>query len=389
MPWPGRTPVRLASGHGRASAPRGDGPAPVGAGRRAGPRRASCSADRVARSAGASSGAWSSSTSRPAASSTRCKGDPFLPFRFTVNAYRGCSHACTYCFARPTHEYLGLDIGARLRPADRGEGQRRRAAAGRARSPPRGAASPSRMGTNTDPYQRCEGKYRLTRGIVAVARRRRQPVLDPHQVDARAARPRPAGRGGGHADRVRVDLSIGTLDDEVWRATEPGTPAPAAAAASRGAAERGRHPVRRARGAGPARPLRRPGAAARRSSEACVEAGRGVGVDRDAAPASGGAGPLPRRAAAGPIRRWPTSSPLATGARTGRRWTAGASATRCTGRSRRRAAWRSTGSPTVTSPRRSRRPSPSRSVRRRRPTSSRCRSRSDRPAECRGGTLGA
>ena len=35
-----------------------------------------------------------------------------MPFRYTINAYRGCSHACTYCFARPTHEYLGLDLGA-------------------------------------------------------------------------------------------------------------------------------------------------------------------------------------------------------------------------------------------------------------------------------------
>ena len=34
-----------------------------------------------------------------------------VPFRFTINPYRGCSHACTYCFARPTHEYLGLDGG--------------------------------------------------------------------------------------------------------------------------------------------------------------------------------------------------------------------------------------------------------------------------------------
>src|SRR5581483_4483068 len=34
-----------------------------------------------------------------------------MPFRYTINAYRGCSHACVYCFARPTHDYLGLDIG--------------------------------------------------------------------------------------------------------------------------------------------------------------------------------------------------------------------------------------------------------------------------------------
>src|SRR5688500_20405797 len=39
-----------------------------------------------------------------------------LPFRWTVNAYRGCSHSCVYCFARPTHEYLGLDIGTDFDP---------------------------------------------------------------------------------------------------------------------------------------------------------------------------------------------------------------------------------------------------------------------------------
>ena len=47
-----------------------------------------------------------------------------MPFRHTINAYRGCSHACVYCFARPTHDYLGLGIGTRLRAQDRGEGQR-------------------------------------------------------------------------------------------------------------------------------------------------------------------------------------------------------------------------------------------------------------------------
>ena len=37
-----------------------------------------------------------------------------MPFRFTINAYRGCAHACTYCFARPTHEYLGMDASREL-----------------------------------------------------------------------------------------------------------------------------------------------------------------------------------------------------------------------------------------------------------------------------------
>ena len=98
-----------------------------------------------------------------------------MPFRYTINAYRGCSHACTYCFARPTHEYLGLNIGRRLRAADRGQGQRGRAAAGRAARRRAGPAHHIAMGTNTDPYQRCEGKYHLTRGIVEALAEARNP----------------------------------------------------------------------------------------------------------------------------------------------------------------------------------------------------------------------
>ncbi len=81
-----------------------------------------------------------------------------MPFRYTVNVYRGCSHACTYCFARPTHDYLGLDIGAdferrivvKVNTVEllRGELAARR-----------WAGHHIAMGTNTDPYQRREGKY--------------------------------------------------------------------------------------------------------------------------------------------------------------------------------------------------------------------------------------
>jgi hypothetical protein len=52
-----------------------------------------------------------------------------LPFSWTVNPYRGCTHACRYCFARPSHRYLELDQGADFDQADRGEDQRRRGAA--------------------------------------------------------------------------------------------------------------------------------------------------------------------------------------------------------------------------------------------------------------------
>src|SRR5258705_10191856 len=88
-----------------------------------------------------------------------------MPFRYTINPYRGCSHACTYCFARPTHEYLGLNIGrdfeqrivVKVNAAERLRAELR---------PARWSGELIAMGTNTDPYQRCEGKYRLTRSLV-------------------------------------------------------------------------------------------------------------------------------------------------------------------------------------------------------------------------------
>jgi DNA repair photolyase len=147
-----------------------------------------------------------------------------MPFRFTINAYRGCSHACTYCFARPTHDYLGLNIGedferkivVKVNAVERLKAELRS---------PKWTGEPIAMGTNTDPYQRCEGKYRLTRGLVEVLSEARNPfsvltksalVLRDLDLLAEAAR----------RTDVSVSLSIGTLDEAVWRATEPGTPHP-------------------------------------------------------------------------------------------------------------------------------------------------------------------
>src|SRR5262249_46230887 len=97
-----------------------------------------------------------------------------VPFRYTINAYRGCSHACCYCFARPTHEYLNLGTGEdfdRRIVVKINAVERTRAEVGARRW----AGESIAMGTNTDPYQRCEGKYRLTRGIIEVLRDARNP----------------------------------------------------------------------------------------------------------------------------------------------------------------------------------------------------------------------
>ena len=147
-----------------------------------------------------------------------------LPFRYTINAYRGCSHACIFCFARPTHEYLGLNAGEdfeRKIVVKVNAVERLRAEL----VPARWAGDPIAMGTNTDPYQRCEGKYRLTRGIVEVLGEAANPfsiltkstliLCDLDVLIEAAAR-----------TDVHTSFSIGTLDEEVWRSSEPGTPHP-------------------------------------------------------------------------------------------------------------------------------------------------------------------
>ena len=88
-----------------------------------------------------------------------------LPFKYTVNGYRGCSHACRYCFARPTHEYLEFDPGndfdreivVKTNVADVLRRELHR---------PSWQRDTIALGTNTDPYQRAEGRYALMPGII-------------------------------------------------------------------------------------------------------------------------------------------------------------------------------------------------------------------------------
>jgi DNA repair photolyase len=155
-----------------------------------------------------------------------------MPFRWTINVYRGCSHARVYCFARPTHEYLGLNIGEdfdRKIVVKINAVEKLRAELAEAKW----TGAPIAMGTNTDPYQRCEGKYRLTRGVVEALTERANPfsiltksplVLRDLDLLAEAAR----------RTDISVNFSIATLDERVWRASEPGTPHPARRIAAMG-----------------------------------------------------------------------------------------------------------------------------------------------------------
>jgi DNA repair photolyase len=147
-----------------------------------------------------------------------------MVFRHTINVYRGCSHACTYCFARPTHEYLGLGIGrdferkivVKINAVERLKAELRS---------PKWNGELIAMGTNTDPYQHAEGKYHLTQGVIRVLGEHRNPfsILTKSTL---VLRDLGLLQSVAQHTPVRLDLSIGTLDRDVAKLTEPGTPPP-------------------------------------------------------------------------------------------------------------------------------------------------------------------
>ncbi len=149
-----------------------------------------------------------------------------VPFRWTINPYRGCSHACKYCFARPTHKFLDFD-------ADR---DFEREIIVKVNAPEVLRAELARpswkgehvaLGTNTDPYQWVESRYKLMPGIWEAMRDARNPcsILTKSPLLLRdidllceiAA-----------VTDIHANLSIPTLDPKAWRATEPHTPNPRA-----------------------------------------------------------------------------------------------------------------------------------------------------------------
>ena len=149
-----------------------------------------------------------------------------LPFKYTVNGYRGCSHACRYCFARPTHEYLDLNCGADFDTqvvvkTNVAEVLRREL------SRPAWSRETVALGTNTDPYQRAEGRYRLMPGIIAALADSGTPfsILTKGTL-LRRDLPLIA-EAAGRVD-VSVAVSLAVADPKVHKDVEPGTPTPQA-----------------------------------------------------------------------------------------------------------------------------------------------------------------
>jgi DNA repair photolyase len=147
-------------------------------------------------------------------------------FEWTINPFRGCTHACTYCFARRTHLFLEMDAGrdfereivVKVNVPELLRTELKR---------PNWKRELVALGTNTDPYQWVESRYRFMPEILAALAEAETPVsvltkspllLRDIEIYERMAKRLP----------ISVNLSVPTLDEEAWRATEPHTPSPGA-----------------------------------------------------------------------------------------------------------------------------------------------------------------
>ncbi|MFN8077327.1 MAG: Rv2578c family radical SAM protein [Kineosporiaceae bacterium] len=143
-----------------------------------------------------------------------------MPFRWTVNPYRGCVHACVYCFARGTHSYLDLDPGqgfdreivVKVNAVDVLRREVSRASWGREHVA---------FGTNTDPYQRPEGRYRLMPGLLRTLAASGTP-LSVLTKGPLLRRDLPLLAAVSREVQVGVGVSLAVWDDDLRERLEPG-----------------------------------------------------------------------------------------------------------------------------------------------------------------------
>ena len=151
---------------------------------------------------------------------------PDIPFRFSVNPYRGCAHACPYCYARNTHEYLGLNAGLDFETkifVKRDAAKLLREFLSRGKWIP----EPITFSGVTDCYQPAERTFQLTRQCLEVAWECRQPISIITK-NALVLRDLDTLRQMAAQSLVHVSLSITTLQPDLAGAMEPRTSTPAA-----------------------------------------------------------------------------------------------------------------------------------------------------------------
>ena len=151
---------------------------------------------------------------------------PDVPFRYSINPYRGCSHGCSYCYARPTHEYLGLSAGldfeTKIFVKEQAPKLLKEYLAKEAWIP-----EPIMLSGVTDCYQPAERQFQLTRQCLEVCKEARQPVSI---VTKNALVTRDIDLLGPMAEKqlARVAISVTSLDQSLTRVMEPRTSSPAA-----------------------------------------------------------------------------------------------------------------------------------------------------------------
>jgi DNA repair photolyase len=149
-----------------------------------------------------------------------------VPFRWTINPYRGCAHACVYCFARGSHAWLELDTGADFDQeivvkVNLVEVLRRELAR------PSWPREHVALGTNTDPYQRAEGRYGLMPGVLRALAGSGTPfsILTKGTL---LRRDLPLVAAAARDVPVGTAVSLGVHDEALQSSLEPGTPTPRA-----------------------------------------------------------------------------------------------------------------------------------------------------------------
>ncbi|WP_328812956.1 Rv2578c family radical SAM protein [Rhodococcus sp. NBC_00297] len=149
-----------------------------------------------------------------------------LAFRWTINPARGCSHACRYCFARPTHEYLDLDAG---RDFDSQIVVKTNIVSVLRKELARASwkRDPVALGTNTDPYQRAEGRYELMPGIIR-ALTESGTSFSILTKGTLLRRDLPLLTLAAQQVNVQVSVSLAFHDEDLQKSLEPGAPSPRA-----------------------------------------------------------------------------------------------------------------------------------------------------------------
>ncbi|MEY4952722.1 MAG: hypothetical protein RL299_1146, partial [Pseudomonadota bacterium] len=150
---------------------------------------------------------------------------PDIPFDRSINAYRGCEHGCVYCYARPSHAWHdlspGLDFETKLFAKPNAAELLRQTLAKPGYKP-----KPIAMGTNTDPYQPIEGRYRITRSVLEVCLEARHPVTITTK-SARVVRDLDLLTDLAKQNLTAVGISVTSLDPRLSGILEPRASSPA------------------------------------------------------------------------------------------------------------------------------------------------------------------